>query len=117
MATEGSKTAAPAVPAAGRKNIPVRLMPGGTGEIPVLANVVRLQPTSVGVLLDIGFLDPAGVEALSRSARAGGKLPESLNGRLAGRFALTPEAVASLQQQLTGAVNALNATQRPKPGA
>jgi hypothetical protein len=47
--------------------------------------------------------------ALPRVAKEGGKLPESINGRLAVRVALSYETLANLKQQLTKAIAGLQA--------
>ena len=81
--------------------IAVRLVPSNDSDQPVLANYVSLQPASGMLLLDFGFLEPAVLAALPNVARRGGKLPESLNGRLAVRVAMGYESAVQLQNQLT----------------
>ncbi len=81
--------------------IAVRLAPANYSDQPVLANYVSLQPASGMLLLDFGFLEPAVLAALPGVAKCGGKLPESLNGRLAVRVAMGYESAAQLQNQLT----------------
>ena len=81
--------------------IAVRLVPANDSDRPVLANYVSLQPASGMLLLDFGFLEPSVIAALPNVARRGGKLPESLNGRLAVRVAMGYDCAAQLQNQLT----------------
>ncbi len=81
--------------------IAVRLVPANDSDRPVLANYVSLQPASGMLLLDFGFLEPAVIAALPNVARRGGKLPESLNGRLAVRVAMGYDGAVQLQNQLT----------------
>ena len=81
--------------------IAVRLAPANNSDQPVLANYVSLQPASGMLLIDFGFLEPAVLAALPGVAKRGGKLPESLNGRLAVRVAMGYESAAQLQNQLT----------------
>ena len=50
--------------------------------------------------IDFGFLEPAMLNALPRVAREGGKLTETLNGKLAVRVALGYDALAGLHQQI-----------------
>jgi hypothetical protein len=109
MATESKKTEAPAADPKPQQSIGVRLVPTGDSDLPVLSNFARVQMSGSGVLVDFGFIEPAGLDALARTARAGGKMPEAVNGRLAGRFALTPDALVALHQQLGEAIAGLRA--------
>ena len=52
------------------------------------------------VFIDFGFLEPAMLSALPRVAKQGGKLPESLNGKLAVRVAMGYDGLANMYQQL-----------------
>ena len=90
-----------AKPDAKATQIAVRLVPADGSDRPVLANYVSLQPASGMLLLDFGFLEPAVLAALPNVARRGGKLPESLNGRLAVRVAMGYDSAMQLQNQLT----------------
>ena len=87
--------------AARSAQIAVRLVPANDSDRPVLANYVSLQPASGMLLLDFGFLEPSVLAALPNVARRGGKLPESLNGRLAVRVAMGYDGAVQLQNQLT----------------
>ena len=119
MAAEEQEKAAPP-PAGARaaaKAIGVRLVPAGDGDLPVVANFARVQVSSSGVLVDFGFLEPAGLDMLARTARAGGKMPEAVQGRLAGRFALTPEALLALHEQLGQVAATLRAPRKKKADA
>ena len=83
------------------KPIAIRLVPANNSDQPVLANYSTVHPAPGMVMIDFGFLEPAVLAALPRVAKRGGKLPESLNGRLAVRVAMGYAGVAALQQQLT----------------
>jgi hypothetical protein len=107
MAAEESKKTEPASAAAQNQSIGVRLVPSDDSDLPILSNFARVQVTASGVLVDFGFIEPSGLAALARTARAGGKMPQAVNGRLAARFALTPDALVALQQQLTQAIGQL----------
>jgi hypothetical protein len=52
------------------------------------------------VFIDFGFLEPGLLTALPRVARSGGKLPESVNGKLAVRVAMGYDGLANLHQQI-----------------
>ena len=95
---------APAAPAAGkeqRKGLGIRLMPVGDSDQPKVANYTALNVAPGMVFIDFGFLEPAMLTALPRVAQRGGKLPESVNGKLAVRVAMGYDAAANLHQQLS----------------
>ena len=96
-------------PAAGpaAQSVNLQLLPANGSDQPVLANVTIVQPTVGVTLLDFGFLDPAAMNTLTTLARAGKKVPERINGRLAARVALSYEALSSLHQQINGVLQAL----------
>lgn len=71
-----------------------------TGQ-PLLANYSNASVTAGLVMVDFGFLEPAMLNALSRLAKSGGKVPQSVNGRLAARLAMTPDAARNLHAQLS----------------
>jgi hypothetical protein len=87
----------------------IRLVPSATSDQPVVANysAVTLAP-GMG-FIDFGFLEPGMLATLPRLAKEGGKLPESINGRLAVRVALSYETLANLHQQLSKALGSLQA--------
>ena len=120
MAEEQDKVTQPAAGTrAGAKQsaIGVRLIPAGESDLPILSNFTRVQMTSSGVFVDFGFLEPAGLDMLARTARAGGKMPEAVQGRLAARFALTPDALLALHQQLAQVVAGLRAPRKKRAEA
>lgn len=88
-----------AAPAAARTSMGIRLVPVGDSDQPVVANYTALNPASGMVFIDFGFLEPAMLAALPRVAKEGGKLPESVNGRLAVRVAMGYDALTNLHQQ------------------
>jgi hypothetical protein len=97
--------------------IGVRLIPTGDSDLPILSNYTRVQMSSAGVFVDFGFLEPSGLDMLARTARAGGKMPEAVQGRLAARFALTPDALLALHQQLAQVIAGLRAPRKKKSDA
>jgi hypothetical protein len=78
----------------------VRLAPDGDSDQPVVANYTTLNVSPGIVFVDFGFLEPGMLAALPRVAKAGGKMPERLNGKLAVRVAMGYDAMAKLHQQL-----------------
>jgi hypothetical protein len=83
-----------------RASMGIRLVPSGTSDQPVVANYTSINASPGMVFIDFGFLEPAMLSALPRVAKQGGKLPESLNGRLAVRVAMGPDALRGLKQQI-----------------
>ncbi len=94
---------AAAAPAAGasakRASLGIRLVPVDNSDQPVMANYVQVNFAAGIAFVDFGFLEPGMLNALPRVAKAGGKLPESIDGKLAVRVAMGYEAIASLHQQ------------------
>src|SRR4051812_23472253 len=88
--------------AAGEKGtrLGIRLVPVGNSDQPVLVNYTSLNVSPGMVFIDFGFLEPGMLSALPRVAKQGGKLPESVNGKLAVRVAMGFDGLANLHQQL-----------------
>jgi hypothetical protein len=89
----------------------IRLAPVENSDQPVLANFTRMNGAPGMVFVDFGFLEPAALSALSRLAQSGGKIPESLNGKLAVRVALGYDTLSALHQQLGQVIGGLKAKQ------
>ena len=109
MAKEAAETAAPAEgkAAAAPQGVNVQLVPSGQSDQPVLSNFTLVHPASGVALIDFGFLDPGALAAISQMAQAGKKVPERLNGRLAARVALSYDALANLNRQIGGVLQAV----------
>jgi hypothetical protein len=88
-------------------DLKIKLVPIENSDQPVLANFTRLNGAPGMVFIDFGFLEPSALSALSRLAQSGGKIPESLNGKLVVRVALGFDALDGLYQQLGKAVASL----------
>jgi hypothetical protein len=103
-----------------RATLGIRLAPVDNSDLPVVANYAQVNAVPGMTFVDFGFLEPAMLNALPRVAKQGGKLPESINGKLAVRVALSYEAAATLHQQLgrllTGLGAAAAAARQRKPG-
>jgi hypothetical protein len=96
------------VKGSGAQSVNLQLVPANGSDQPLLANVTMVQPTAGVALVDFGFLDPAAMAALNRMARAGKKVPERVNGRLAARVAISYEALATLHRQIGGLLQAMS---------
>jgi hypothetical protein len=86
--------------AAERTRMGIRLAPVDNSDQPVLANYTNLNIAPGMVFIDFGFIEPGLLTAIPRVARSGGKLPESVNGKLAVRVAMGYDGLANLHQQL-----------------
>ena len=95
----------------------IRLTPVDHSDQPMLANFTRLNGAPGMVFVDFGFLEPSALAALSQLARSGGKIPETLTGKLAVRVALGFDTLAALHQQLGQVVAGLKAQRAGKPAA
>jgi hypothetical protein len=111
--TEPAATA-PAADAPKAKGLGIRLVPVDNSDQPVVANYTTLNVAPGMVFIDFGFLEPAMLTALPRVAKQGGKLPESVNGRLAVRVAMGYDSLAGLHQQLGRMLTSLRAAQGGK---
>lgn len=113
MATNNKDTAAttetPAAGGAQRVQLGIRLQPVNHSEQPIFANFTVVQGAPGTVFVDFGFLEPGVMPALARQVQSGGKVPESIDGRLACRVALGVDAAAQLAQQLNQHLRAVQA--------
>jgi hypothetical protein len=98
-ATASTATAASATEGK-RASLGIRLAPVNNSDQPVVANYTALNIAPGMIFIDFGFLEPGMLTALPRVARQGGKLPESVNGKLAVRVAMGYDGLANLHQQL-----------------
>lgn len=92
-----------------RQRMGVRLAPVDNSDQPVLANYATVQPAPGMVFIDFRFLEPGLMNAIPRLAKQGGKLPESVNGKLAVRVAMGYDGLAGLHQQIGRVLAALRA--------
>ncbi len=83
-----------------RQRMSVRLAPVNNSDQPVLANYAVVNPAPGMAFIDFGFLEPGLLAAIPRVAKQGGKLPQSVNGKLAVRVAMGYEGLAVLHQKL-----------------
>ncbi len=112
MATEKTTskeldTAAIAAPQQQQTQINIRLQPVENSDLPILSNFTMVQAAPGMVFVDFGFLEPNALPAIARLAQSGGKLPETLTGKLACRVTLGLDAAVQLTQQLEQQIQAL----------
>ena len=78
----------------------LRLQSANQSDQPLFSNFTTVQGAPGMVFLDFGFLEPATLPSLARLAKSGGKMPESINGRLACRVVLGLDSAVQLVRQL-----------------
>ncbi len=83
-----------------RQRMGVRLAPVDNSDQPVLANYATVNVAPGMAFIDFGFIEPGLLAAIPRVAKQGGKLPESVNGKLAVRVAMGYDGLAGLHQQI-----------------
>jgi hypothetical protein len=78
----------------------VKLMPVGQSDQPVSANVSVVNVAQGIAYLDFGFIEPPVLASVALASRQGGKLPESMEGKLVVRVAMGLDALQRHEQQL-----------------
>ena len=86
----------------------IRLVPVGNSDQPVMVNYTALNVAPGMAFIDFGFLEPGMLAAIPRVVKQGGKLPESINGKLAVRVVMSYDVLANLHQQLGQMLSDLN---------
>jgi len=86
--------------AGARQRMGVRLAPVNNSDQPVLANYATVNVAPGMAFIDFGFLEPGLLAAIPRVAKQGGKLPQSVNGKLAVRVAMGYDGLAGLHRQI-----------------
>jgi hypothetical protein len=94
----------------------IRLQPVEQSDQPVFANFSFVQGAQGMLFLDFGFLEPSVMPSVLRLARGGGKLPETVSGKLAARVVLGLDAATQLAQQLEHHLRGMKA-QAARPAA
>ena len=92
-----------------RTSMGIRLVPVDNSDQPVMANFTQVNVSPGVAYIDFGFLEPGMLTALPRVAKQGGKLPESVNGKLAVRVAMGYDGIQALHQQLGRLLSGLSA--------
>jgi len=87
----------------------VRLAPVNNSDQQVVENRAAVNVAPGMVFLEFGFIEPNLLAALPRAAKQGGKLPQTVNGKLAVRAAMGYDRFVGLHQQNGGVLTALRA--------
>lgn len=78
----------------------VRLKPSDTSAHPRAVNYTNLGVVQGMSYLDFGFIEPALLAAIAKTAKEGQAAPKGLDGHLVSRVAMDISALARLQQQI-----------------
>jgi len=83
-----------------RVQVGLRLSPGEPSAQPVFCNFSGVTNAGGLLLLEFGFLEPGGLNAVAKAARTGSNPPDAIGGQRICRLALPPDTAAQLAQQL-----------------
>jgi len=78
----------------------LRLAPVNNSDQPVSANHITVSVAQGIAYLDFGFIEPALLAGLARTAREGKTMPEKLEGKLVVRVGMGLDVLQRLEQQL-----------------
>jgi hypothetical protein len=92
----------------------IRLAPGEPSTQPMFCNFSGVTNAGGLLLLEFGFLEPGGLNAIARSARDGGNPPDTINGQRVCRLALPQDTAAQLAQQLNNILSSAAAARAKK---
>jgi hypothetical protein len=92
----------------------VRLKPSDSSAHPRAANYTNVAVAQGIAYLDFGFIEPALLAAVAKTAKDGQAAPKGLDGHLVTRVAMDIGALARLQQQIQQVLVGLQAGKQPK---
>jgi hypothetical protein len=92
----------------------VRLKPSDSSAHPRAVNYTNVGIAQGIAYLDFGFIEPALLAAIAKTAKDGHAAPKGLDGHLVTRVAMDISALARLHQQLQQVLVGLQTAQKPK---
>jgi hypothetical protein len=92
----------------------VRLKPSESTAHPRAVNYSNIGVAQGIVYVDFGFIEPAALSAVAKSAKEGQPAPKGLDGHLVTRVAMPLEALVRLQQQIQQVVAGLREAREGK---
>ena len=95
----------------------VRLKPSESSAHPRATNYTNVAVAQGICYLDFGFIDPALLAAIARTAKDGQAAPKGLEGHLVTRVAMGVDVLARLHQQIQQVLVGLRDVRQPKPKA
>lgn len=101
------------------KTIPlnVRLKPSEPSAYPLVTNYTNVGVAQGIAYLDFGFIEPALLGAIAKTAKDGQAAPKGLEGHLVTRVAMSVDVLVRLHQQIQQVLVGLREAQKPKPKA
>ena len=93
----------------------VRLKPSESSAHPRAANYTNVGIAQGIAYLDFGFIEPAVLAAVVKTAKDGQSAPKGLDGHLVTRVAMDISALARVQQQIQQALVGLRDARQGKP--
>jgi hypothetical protein len=95
----------------------VRLKPSDSSAHPRAANYTNVGVAQGMAYLDFGFIEPALLAAVAKTAKDGQAAPKGLDGHLVTRVAMDVSAFARLQQQIQQVLLGLRESRKDRPKA
>jgi hypothetical protein len=97
------------------KTIPlnVRLKPSEPSAHPKATNYTNVGVAQGIAYLDFGFIEPAALAAIAKTAKDGKAAPKGLDGHLVTRVAMGGDVLARLQQQIQHVLVGIREAQKP----
>ena len=93
----------------------VRLKPSDSSSHPRAANYTNVGITQGIAYLDFGFIEPALLATIAKTAKDSQAAPKGLDGHLVTRVAMDLGALARLYQQIQRVLGGLQSGKRTKP--
>ncbi|NOU10001.1 MAG: hypothetical protein HOO98_08290 [Nitrospira sp.] len=93
----------------------VRLKPSDSSAHPRAANYTNVGMAQGMAYLDFGFIKPALLAAIAKTAKDGQAAPKGLDGHLVTRIAMDVITLARLQQQIQQVLVGLQSARQPGP--
>jgi hypothetical protein len=92
----------------------VRLKPSESSAHPLATNYTNVRVAQGIAYVDFGFIEPATLAAIAKTAKDGQPAPKGLDGHLVTRVAMGVDVLARLQQQIQQVLVGLQAGKQPK---
>ena len=93
----------------------IRLKPSDSSAHPRAANYTNVGVAQGMAYLDFGFIEPALLAVIAKTAKDGQAAPKGLDGHLVTRIAMDVGAMARLHQQLQQVLVGLQSARQPGP--
>jgi hypothetical protein len=95
----------------------VRLKPSESSAHPRVTNYAKVGVAQGIAYLDFGFIEPALLAAIAKTAKDGQAAPKGLDGALVTRVAMSVDVLARLHQQIQQVLVSLRDARQLKPKA